>query len=98
MATEKRVQLTCKCGTPHTLNMIHDFPARCANERCRATLEMSDEGLWKYQESLIALMRTLGLRRDYLRELEFARKMSRKYAPHYTINVIEVQLEKPPDL
>jgi hypothetical protein len=99
MATEKqkRVCLTCKCGTPYTLNTIHDLRSRCVNERCRATLNMSTDGLWKYQESLIALMAALGLGRDYVRQLDFARRMSKKFASPYTINVIEVPLEKPPD-
>jgi len=100
MATEnrqKRVRLTCKCGTPYTLNTIHDLRSQCANERCRATLDMSDDGLWKYQESLIALMGALGLGRDYSRELDFAQRMSRKFASPYTINVIEVLAQKPRD-
>jgi len=48
MATEtgqKRVGLTCKCGTSYTLNTIQDLPNRCINNRCRATLDMSDEPL-----------------------------------------------------
>ena len=100
MATEnqqKRVRLTCKCGTPYTLNTIHDLQNRCSNERCRATLDMSDDGLWKYQESLIALMGALGLGRDYSRELDFAERMSRKFASPYTITIVEVPQEKPLD-
>jgi len=94
---QKRVCLTCKCGTPYTLNTIYDLRSRCINECCRATLNMSPEALWKYQESLIALMGALGLGRDYARELDFARRMSKKFASPYTVNVIEVPLEKPPD-
>jgi len=97
MATEKRVQLTCKCSASFTLNTIHDLKSQCANEHCRATLNMGDEGLWKYQESIRALMAALGLRRDYARELDFARRMSEKFASPYTIDVIEVLLENPPD-
>ena len=95
MATEKRVQLTCKCGASFTLNTIHDLKSQCTNERCRATLDMSSEGLWKYQESLIALMGALGLGRDYIRELDFARRMSKKFASPHTVRVIEAPPEKP---
>ena len=100
MATEnrqRRVRLTCKCGTPYTLNTIHDLKSQCTNERCRATLDMSDEGLWKYQESIIALMGALGLGRGYSRELDFAERMSRKLASPYTITIAEVPQEKPLD-
>jgi len=87
---EKRVRLICKCGVPYTLNTIYDLRSRCSNERCRATLNMSDEGLWKYQESLITLMGALGLGRDHWNELNFARRMSKKFASPYTIDIIEV--------
>ena len=76
----KRVSLTCKCGTQYTLNTIHDLWSRCINERCRATLNMDPEALWKYQESIIVLMAALELERDYARELDFAERMSRKFA------------------
>ena len=93
MATEKsqkRVGLTCKCGASYTINTIHDLPNRCINNRCRATLDMSDMNLWKYQESLITLMGALGLGRDHWNELNFARRMSKKFASPYTIDIIEV--------
>ena len=100
MATEnqqRRVRLTCKCGTAYTLNTVHDLKSQCANKRCRATFDMNGEGLWRYQESLIALMGALGLGREYAQELDFATRMSKKFASPYTIDVIEVPLEKPPD-
>jgi len=84
----KWVGLTCKCGTSYTLNTIHDLRSRCTS--CRATLNMSTEALWKYQESIIALMGALGLGRDYIRELDFARRMSKKFASPYTIDIIQV--------
>jgi len=91
---QKRARLTCKCGTSYILQTIHDFPSTCTNERCRADLDMSDEGLWKYQESILALMGALGLRRAYVRELDFAERMSQKFASPYTISVIEVLVKK----
>jgi hypothetical protein len=51
---------------------------------------MGAEQLWKYQESLITLMGALGLGRDYRKELDFARRISRKFASPYTIDVIEI--------
>jgi len=90
----KRVSLTCKCGTQYTLQTIHDLRSRSLNERCRANLNMNTVALWNYQESLIAVMAALGLGRDYARELDFARRMSKKFASPYTINIIEVPLEK----
>jgi len=57
---------------------------------CRATLKMSEEGLWKYQESLIALMRALGLGREYWKELDFARRMSKNFASPYAIEIVEI--------
>jgi len=91
---DKRVSLTYQCGVSYTLQTIHDLRSRCLNERCRATLNMNTEALWKYQESLIAVMAALGLGRDYARELDFARRMSKKFASPYTINIIKVPLEE----
>ena len=87
---QKRVRLTCRCGESYLLNTIHDLPSRCANKRCGATLDtISVENLWKHQESLITLMGVIGLGRDYRRELDFARRISRKVASPYTIDVVE---------
>ena len=61
------------------------------------TLNIGTEALWKYQESLIALMGALGLGRNYVRELDFARRMSEKFASPCTISVIEVPQEEPRD-
>jgi len=58
---------------------------------------MNTVALWKYQESLLTLMGALGPNRAYLKELDFARRMSKKFGSPYTINIIEVPLEKPPD-
>lgn len=60
---------------PYTLNTIHDLRSQCINERCRATLNMSIEQLWKYEGSIIALMGTLGLGRDYEKELGKAKTL-----------------------
>jgi hypothetical protein len=93
LATEKRqkrVRLTCKCGVSYTLNTLNDFRSRCINERCRTTMHMSPEHLWKYQESITALMGTLGLGRDYGKELGDARTLSKKFASPYTIDIIEI--------
>jgi hypothetical protein len=86
---QKRVGLTCKCGMSYVLNTIHDLRSQCINERCRATLNMTPEELWKYQESIMALMGALGLGRDYGKELGFARRMSKKFVSPYTIGIIE---------
>jgi len=89
--SQKRIGLTCQCGESYILNTIHDLPNRCANKRCRATLDtMSVENLWKHQESLITLMGAMGLGRDYRKELDFARRISRKVGSPYTIEIIEV--------
>ena len=88
--SQKRVGLTCKCGASYILNTIHDLPSRCTNGRCCATLDTGAESLWKYHESIITLMRTLGLGRDYWNELDFAKRMSRKVASPYTIEIVEV--------
>jgi hypothetical protein len=93
MATEKRqkrVRLTCQCGMSYTLNTIYDLQSRCTNERCRATLNMTGDKLWEYQETIIALMGVLGLGREYGKELGHARRMSKKLASPYTIAIIEV--------
>ena len=73
----------------YTLNTIHDLRSRCINESCRATLNMSTDQLWKYQESIIALMGALGLGCDHARELDFARRMSKKFASPYAIDIVE---------
>jgi len=86
----KRVRLTCQCGMSYTLNTIYDLRSRCTNERCRATLNMTGDQLWEYQDSIMALMRALGLGRDYGKELGRARRMSKKLASPYTIAIIEV--------
>jgi len=86
----KRVGLTCKCGASYTLNTIHDLRSPCVNERCRATLNMGTEALWKYHESIIALMGALGLGCDHARELDFARRMSKKFASPYAIDIVEI--------
>ena len=94
MATEsgqKRVRLTCKCGTWYTLNTIHDLRSRCTNLRCDAALDTDPEQLWKYQESLIALMEALGLGRDYRRQMDFARRMSKKVGSPYVISVVWIR-------
>ena len=88
--SQKRVGLTCCCGVSYTLNTIHDLPNRCTNKRCGATLDMSAENLWKYQESLMTLMGAIGLGRDYRRELDFAKRISKKVASPYTIDIIEI--------
>jgi len=87
---QKRVSLTCQCGTSYTLNTIHDLRGRCLNERCGAALNISADELWKYQESLMALMEALGLKRDYKKELGNAKRVSEKLASPYTIEVVEV--------
>jgi len=51
---------------------------------------MSTDQLWKYQESIIALMGVLGLGRDYQRELGQARRVSKQLASPYTINIFEI--------
>jgi hypothetical protein len=86
----KRVRLTCKCGTSYMLNTILDFPNRCANERCRAVphMQMSDEELWEYQESLIALMAAIGLSRDYEPELSAAQRISRRLASFHRVEIV----------
>ena len=61
------------------------------------TLNIGTEALWKYQESLIALMGALGLGRNYVRELDFARRMSEKFVCPYTVSVIEVPQEESRD-
>jgi hypothetical protein len=93
MATEnrqKRVRLTCECGMSYSLNTIHDLRRRCANGRCHATLNINEMQLWKYKESIIALMETLGLRRDYVKQLNFAKRMSKKFLSPYTIDIVEI--------
>ena len=75
---------------PYTLNTIHDLRSRCINERCRATLNMNPEQLWKYRESIIALMGALGLGRDYRRELGLAQRLSRKFVSPYAIEIVEI--------
>ena len=86
-----RVRLTCQCGASYVLDTIHDLRSQCTNERCRAALNVSSTAqLWKYQESILALMGALGLGRDYTRELDFARRMSKKFASPYRIAVIEI--------
>jgi len=87
---QKRVGLTCKCGTSYTLHTIHDLRSRCINESCRATLNMSTDQLWNYQESIIALMGALGLGRDYQKELGQARRVSKRLASPYAIDIVEV--------
>ena len=87
---QKRVSLTCKCGTSYTLNTIHDLRGRCINEGCRAALNVSADDLWKYQESLMALMEAIGLGRNYKKELDTARRVSEKLASPYTIEVLEI--------
>ena len=88
--TQKRVGLTCRCGMSYTLNTIHDLRNRCINESCRATLNMSTDQLWKYQESIIALMGALGLGRDYRKELGQARRVSKRLASPYAVDIIEI--------
>jgi len=93
MATDKRqkrVSLTCRCGTSYTLNTIHDLRGRCINESCREALSISADELWKYQESLIALLGAIGLGRNYKKELDTARRVSEKLASPYTIEVLEI--------
>ena len=51
---------------------------------------MSTDQLWKYQESIIALMGALGLGRDYQKELGQARRVSKKLASPYTIDIFEI--------
>ena len=51
---------------------------------------MSTEALWKYRESLMVLVRALGLGGDYWQELDFALRMSRKFASPFLIYVIEI--------
>jgi hypothetical protein len=87
---QKLIKLTCKCGVSYALNTISDLPSRCINERCRVTLNMSEVGLWKYKESISALMEALGLGRRHANELDFARRMSKKFASPYTIEIIEI--------
>jgi hypothetical protein len=86
----RRVCLICQCGMPYKLNTIYDLRSQCVNERCRATLNMNTDQLWKYQESLITLMGVLGLGRDYRRELDIVRRISKKFVSPYTIDVIEI--------
>jgi hypothetical protein len=88
--TQKKVRLTCQCGVPYTLHTISDLRGRCMNERCRAPLNMNPEDLWEYQESIVALMATVGLGRDYEKELVKAKKVSKKLASPYTIDIIEI--------
>jgi hypothetical protein len=87
---QKRVRLTCKCGMSYTLNTVYDLRSRCINERCRATLNMNGDQLWKYQESIIALMGILGLGRDCRKELGNARSVSKKLASPYTVDIVEI--------
>jgi hypothetical protein len=86
---QKRVRLTCKCGASYTLNTIHDFRSRCANERCYNMPNLNAEELWKHQESLIAVMAALGLGRDYERELRMARRILRRLGSSYRIDIVE---------
>jgi hypothetical protein len=88
---QKRVKLTCKCGASYILNTIQDLRSRCSNTQCHATLNMGAEELWKYQESIIALLEALGLERDYGKELGFARRMSEKFRSPFTIDIIEIR-------
>ena len=53
-------------------------------------MDMKEEAHWKYQESLIALMRALGLGHDYGKELDFARRISKKFASPYAIEIVEI--------
>jgi len=87
---QKRVGLTCKCGMSYTLHTVHDLRSHCINESCHATLNVSTDQLWKYQESIIALMGALGLGRDYQKELGQARRVSKKLASPYTIDIFEI--------
>jgi len=88
---QKRVRLTCKCGTWYTLNTIHDLRSQCRNQRCRATLNLGPDDLWKYQESLMALMEALGLGGEYGRQLDFARKLSKKFESPYVISIVWIR-------
>jgi len=87
---DRRIRLTCKCGATHTLNSIKDLRPRCENERCRATLNMAQEELWEYQESIMALMAAMGLGRNFAKELGNARSVYMKLASPYTIDIVEV--------
>jgi len=87
---QKRVGLTCKCGMSYTLNTIHDLRSRCVNETCRAALNMSSDELWRYQDSIIALMGALGLGRDCRKELGQARRVSKTLASPYAVDIIEI--------
>ncbi|HXW62350.1 MAG TPA: hypothetical protein VEJ45_07115 [Candidatus Acidoferrales bacterium] len=60
------------------------------NDRCRATPNLSADQLWEYQDSLIALMAALGLGRSYEKELNDARKISRRLAYPFSIDVVEI--------
>jgi len=51
---------------------------------------MNPEQLWKYRESIIALMGALGLGRDYRRELGLAQRLSRKFVSPYAIEIVEI--------
>jgi hypothetical protein len=53
-------------------------------------LNISADELWKYQESLIALMGAIGLGQNYKKELDTARRVSEKLASPYTIEVVEI--------
>jgi hypothetical protein len=87
---QKRVGLTCKCGMSYALHTIYDLRRRCMNPQCGSTLNMSSDELWRYQERLMALMEALGLGRDYEKELDDARKLSKKLASPYTIDIVEI--------
>lgn len=87
-ASQKRVSLTCKCGESYTLNTIHDFPSPC--KTCGATLDKSAENFWKLQESLLTLMRAIGLGRDYSKELGFAKRISKNVRSPYTLKIVEI--------
>ncbi|HXW62352.1 MAG TPA: hypothetical protein VEJ45_07125 [Candidatus Acidoferrales bacterium] len=86
----KRIRLTCRCGAAHTLTSIKDLQSRCGNQRCGATLNINQEELWEYQESLMALMAAIGLGRDFGKELVIARSVSMKLASPYAIDIIEI--------
>jgi hypothetical protein len=51
---------------------------------------MSLEELSEYQESIVALMAALGLGHAYEKELDKARKVSKKLEAPYSIDIIEI--------
>jgi len=53
-------------------------------------LNVSADDLWKYQESLIALMEAIGFGRNYKKELDSARRVSERLASPYTIEIVEI--------